>query len=345
MKPTIILIVLLLLALHSNICQAATITQEQPGLLKSEFIFDTAPFPKCHASTIAETQNGLIAAWFGGSDEGNRDVGIWVARYQENQWSAPLEAANGVQSPTNRYPCWNPVLFQPKSGPLMLFYKVGPNPDKWWGMLIKSDDGGKTWSKSVRLPGTIVGPIKNKPVQLTNGDLLAPSSTEDNGWRVHFERTSDLGRTWKSTEPVNDGREIAAIQPTILFHPGNKLQALGRTKQKKIFEIWSEDQGVTWGPMTLTTLPNPNSGIDAVTLKDGRHFLIYNNTPRGRSPLNIAVSSDGKVWKDVLKLEDDPGKEFSYPAIIQTKDGRVHATYTWHRTRIKHAVIDPNQIK
>ena len=68
-----------------------------------------------------------------------------------------------------------------------------------------------------------------------------------------------------------------------------------------------------------------------MTLKDGRHLLIYNHTDRGRSPLNLALSKDGKSWEGALVLENDPGKEFSYPAIIQTSDGLVHMTYTWHR--------------
>lgn len=319
----------------------------QNAILKSEFIFDTAPFPSCHASTIAETKVGLVAAWFGGTAERNPDVGIWLSRLEKGKWTAPVEVANGVQSPTNRYPAWNPVLFQPQSGPLLLFYKVGPSPSTWWGMLMSSDDYGKTWSPPRRLPDGILGPIKNKPVQLANGDILCPSSTEGtNGWRVHVERTSDLGRTWQSTPPLNDGKEIAAIQPSILFHPGGKLQALGRTRQSRIFEIWSEDRGKTWGKMTLTSLPNPNSGTDAVTLRDGRQLLVYNHNPnaKGRSPLNVAVSADGKHWQAALALEDEPGSEFSYPAVIQTSDGLVHITYTWKRRRIKHVVLDPAKL-
>jgi predicted neuraminidase len=198
------------------------------------------------------------------------------------------------------------------------------------------------------LPDGILGPIKNKPVQFANGDMLCPSSTEgEGGWRVHFERTSDLGRTWQATAPVNDGREIGAIQPSILFHPDGKLQALGRTKQGKIFQIWSDDDGRTWGKMTLTPLPNPDSGTDAVTLKDGRQFLVYNHNgqPKGRSPLNVAVANDGENWQAALVLEDEPGKQFSYPAVIQTSDGLVHITYTWKRERIKHAVVDPAKLK
>jgi len=314
----------------------------QPGYLKREFIFEQAPFPSCHASTIAETQTGLVAAWFGGTAEKNPDVGIWVSRHEQGHWTPPVEVANGVGFTTNRLPCWNPVLFQPKRGPLLLFYKVGPSPSSWWGMLTTSADEGKSWPPPKRLPEGILGPIKNKPVQLRNGDLLCGSSTEGtHGWRVHFERTPDLGKTWTATDPVNDGRQIGAIQPSILFHKSDQLQALGRTRQGRVFQIWSEDNGQTWGEMTLTDLPNPNAGTDAVTLKDGRQLLVYNPTRRGRSPLSVAVSRDGMKWQVVLTLEDEPGMEFSYPAVIQTRDGLVHFTYTWKRQRIKHVIVDP----
>ena len=318
-----------------------------PGLLKSEFIYETAPFPSCHASTIAETTTGLVAAWFGGTRERHPDVGIWLSRLVAGRWTASVKVANGVQSPTNRFPCWNPVLFQPRTGPLLLFYKVGPSPSAWWGMLTTSDDGGQTWSKPRRLPEGILGPIKNKPVRLANGDLLCPTSTEHAGWRVHFERTSDLGGTWNVTSPINDGKEIGPIQPSILFHKDGRLQAVGRTRQGRIFQVWSDDGGTSWGKMTLTSLPNPNAGTDAVTLKDGRQLLVYNHnaSPKGRSPLNVAVSADGQEWQAALVLEDEPGKEFSYPAVIQTKDGLVHITYTWKRERIKHAVLDPRKLE
>ena len=322
----------------------AGFAQTGPGLLKSGFIYETAPFPECHASTIVEAKKGLVAAWFGGTHERHPDVGIWVSHLEKNRWTPPIEVANGIQFGTNRFPCWNPVLFQPKKGPLLLFYKVGPTPSSWWGMLTTSADGGRTWSEPRRLPEGILGPIKNKPVQLANGDLLCPTSSEHEGWRVHFERTPDLGRTWDKTGPVNDGKEISAIQPSILFHKDGRLQALGRTRQKKVFQIWSEDDGKTWGELTLTSLPNPNSGTDAVTLKDGRQLLVYNHTTNGRSPLNVAVSSDGKEWQVALVLESEPG-EFSYPAVIQSNDGLVHVTYTWNRKRIKHAVIDPAKLE
>jgi predicted neuraminidase len=321
----------------------------QPGLLKTEFIYETAPFPSCHASTIAETEAGLVAAWFGGSYERHPDVGIWVSRHEKGAWTAPVEVANGVGFATNRFPTWNPVLFQPRTGPLLLFYKVGPSPNEWWGMLTTSTDDGATWSAPRRLPEGILGPIKNKPVQLANGDLLCGSSTEGtNGWRVHFERSPDLGQTWTATRPLNDGQAIGAIQPSILIHRRNRLQAVGRTRQGRLFEIWSRDGGKSWGSMTLTRLPNPNSGTDAVTLRDGRHLLVYNHdsTSRHRTPLNVALSPDGKKWLAALVLENDISATsgYSYPAVIQTRDGLVHVTYTWKRERIKHVVVDPAKL-
>src|SRR2546423_1618623 len=137
---------------------ATILSGAEPGFVKSEFIYETAPFPSCHASTIAETKDGLVTAWFGGTGEKNPDVGIWSSRLEKDQWTAPVEVANGVQSPSQRFPCWNPVLFQPSKGPLLLFYKAGPSPKSWWGELMTSEDGGKSWSKARRLPEGVVGP-------------------------------------------------------------------------------------------------------------------------------------------------------------------------------------------
>jgi len=321
-------------------------------VVKSEFIFQSAPFPSCHASTIAETKSGLVAAWFGGTAERHPDVCIYVSRNENGAWTAPVAVADGIGFATNRFPTWNPVLFQPINGPLLLFYKVGPSPATWWGMMKTSRDAGKTWSPPQRLPAGILGPIKNKPVQLANGDILCGSSTEGDGWKVHFERMADFGRTWAATPPINDGKTIGAIQPSILFLKDGALEAIGRTRNDKIFQITSRDEGRTWGKMSLTDLPNPDSGTDAVTLRDGRQLLVYNHNLRagtrnkGRSPLNVAVSEDGQNWSAALVLEDDPDAPngFAYPAVIQSRDGLVHITYTWERKRIKHVVVDPAKL-
>jgi predicted neuraminidase len=319
------------------------------AILQSQFIYETAPFPSVHASTIVDTREGLVSAFFGGAREGSPDVGIWVSRHVKGAWTPPVEVATGAQPDGKRYPCWNPVLFELPDRTLALFYKVGPDPRNWWGMLRKSTDAGRTWGEAERLPDGILGPIKNKPVRLTDGTILSPSSTESNDkpslWRVHFERSTDGGRTWSIVRPAIEpgAPELQAIQPSILVHDGGKLQAVGRTRSQRVFQTWSEDGGKSWSPLSLTTLPNPSSGTDATTLTDGRHLIVYNHTPKGRTPLNVAVSRDGVAWQAALVLESEPG-EYSYPAVIQAADGKVHVTYTWKRQRVKHAVIDPTRL-
>ena len=325
-------------------------TAEAQGVVRAEFIFESAPFASGHASTIVETNGGLVAAWFAGTREGASDVEIWMARHENGTWTAPVVAATGEQADGTRHPCWNPVLHAAPDGTIMLFYKVGPSPQRWWGMVRTSADNGRTWTNARRLPDGILGPIKNKPVRLADGTLLAPSSTESaespSVWRVRFERSTDNGRTWtvSAPPPSPDGPAINAIQPTILQHADGRLQALGRTWSRRIFETWSSDGGLTWTPLALTALPNPDAGIDAVTLRDGRHLVVYNHTERGRTPLNVAISRDGRTWEAALVLEDTPG-EYSYPAVIQSSDGLVHVTYTWQRRRIRHVIIDPARLR
>lgn len=338
------------------------------GVVLAEFIFNDAPHPECHASTIAETSSGaLVAAWFGGTAERNADVGIWLSRLDpapspsagasEGGWPPPVEVANGVQPDGTRYPTWNPVLYQaPRTGaPLLLFFKVGPSPPEWWGMVMESEDDGRTWSEPRRLPDGILGPIKNKPITLDDGSLLAGSSIEDApeppAWRAHFERSTDLGRSWTRTDRLAGrtaaGEDFWIIQPTIFTLGGGELLAMFRSKQSRIAASRSTDTGRTWGPIYATGLLNPDAGIDGVTLADGRHLLVYNHKVRidgawagSRSRLNVALSDDGETWDAALMLEDQDG-EYSYPAVIQGRKGLVHVTYTHRRTRIRHLVLDP----
>jgi hypothetical protein len=289
----------------------------------------------------------------------------------------------------------------------MLFYKVGPNPRQWWGMLKTSDDGGHRWSDAIRLPDGILGPIKNKPIQLDNGDILSPTSIElftdpnddanprptpspgtpgesrgegsssnsgssslprrtptqpsggvpgegikphaattvkspESGWHVYFERSRDGGKAWTATPWVPADAGVKAIQPSILIHSQTRLQAIGRTKSARLFETWSDDAGKTWSKLALTELPNCNSGTDAVTLRDGRHLLVYNHSAveKVRYPLNVAVTPDGKNWQGAAVLDTEPPGQYSYPAVIQASDGRIHICYTWKRLKIKHVIID-----
>lgn len=321
------------------------------AILLEEYIYRDAPFPECHASTIAETHDGLIAAWFGGTEERNPDVCIYVSRKDRGgTWTPPTRVADGIQQNGTQLPCWNPVLFNAGDKNLLLFYKVGPSPSTWWGMVKVSQDRGQTWSPSRRLPEGKLGPIRAKPVRLSNGRILCGSSDESDGWTVWMESCNDQAEDWQAVGPLNSKDEFGAIQPTILRYGDNRLQILCRSRQQVITECWSTDEGRIWSKMAKTSLPNPNAGIDAVSLVDGRQLLIYNHTtrngpaPRGREMINLAVSTNGKDWLAALTLEKQPG-EHSYPAMIQTSDGMVHITYTYHRETIKHVAIDPSKLR
>lgn len=316
------------------------------AVLKSEFIYQASDvqFPSCHASSLVETPKGIIAAWFGGTEERAPDVCIYTSVNTKGKWSKPVMVADGINE-GQQYPCWNPVLFKKDNGEIVLYYKVGPTPRDWWGMYKTSKDNGESWSNATRIPDSLLGPIKNKPERLADGTILYPTSFETaETWNSYLETSDQNLQNWQR---INlDNGKYQTIQPTILFYKNQKIQLLFRSKDKAIIESWSNDNGRTWSALAPTNLPNNNSGIDAVTLKNGQQALIFNPVTNGRHKLGIAVSKDGKNWDAAVLLEDDANTrgEYSYPAIIQTSDGLIHVTYTWKRELIKHAVIDPKKI-
>lgn len=317
-----------------------------------EFIYEKAPFPSAHASTIVETRNGdLLAAWFGGSEEGADDVEIWLARKpRDGKWSEPVAMTAYPDMPT-----WNPVLFR-DGNRIWLFFKVGPSPREWTGAYRVSDDDGQSWSNVTYLPAGLTGPIRSKPIILANGSILAGTSVESGydgntpasaayrSWSAWVERSPDGGRTWTKHGPITvPGENFGVIQPTLWEANDGSIKMLLRSTRRigRITESVSQDGGMTWSPARPTSLPNPNAGVDVVKLKDGRLVLVYNHTTSGRSPIHLATSSDdGATWSAPIAIESGPG-EYSYPAVIQTSDGMLHITYTWRRERIRHVQIDP----
>jgi predicted neuraminidase len=281
--------------------------------------------PDNHASTLVELSNGdVMAAWFGGTWEGAPDVAIYAARQHAGVWSAPRELVR-----VEHIACWNPVLFHDQKGRLWLYYKVGKSPSTWTGARKWSDDEGLTWSAEEALAKGTLGPIKDKPLVLNDGTIVSGSSVENETWAAWIERSSDNGKTWtipnaldipdagaldamregkhvihdaragvdtKITPP--DAKTVGVIQPTVVLLGAHHLRfyARSRTRAARIAIADSLDDGKTWTQARYIDLPNPNSGIDAVRLKDGRVVLIFNNSYNKRSPLNLAVSADGEYF-------------------------------------------------
>jgi len=339
--PRIRIVLLLLLS-------CLLVHAQQPAQVQKDFIFTIAPFASAHASTIVQLRNGdLLAAWFGGSAEGKDDVAIWASRRTAGHWSAPYVLAREP-----KIACWNPALFHAVDGQLWLYYKFGPNVRSWTGARLVSTDDGQTWSPPEHLPAGLYGPIKDKPLVLANGTIVSGSSVESySSWAVWIERSTDNARTWQRIGPITiagshpstltpDGKENVSgiIQPAIVSLDGKHLRLYARSTLDigRICVADSMDDGLTWTQAHPIDLPNPNSGIDAVGLRDGRVVLIYNDSKQDRTPLNLAVSRDGEHFTMFATLEDQPG-EYSYPAIIQGAGGELYMTYTWNRQRIRFA--------
>jgi predicted neuraminidase len=308
----------------------------------SEFVADQMPTASCHASTIVELRQGeLMAAWFGGSAEGKPDVAIWGARRQNGRWQTPVELVREPNIAT-----YNPVLFRSGDGVLWLYYKFGPSPREWTAGRLFSLDDGRTWPAPEHLPAGLYGPIRAKPLVLPDGVIVSGTSVESyHSWAAWIERSIDNGKSWSRYGPIQSPAPNAAsadathgiIQPVVVQVEGKHLRLYARSTNTigHICVADSLDGGIGWSKARAIDLPNPNSGIDALHLKDGRFVMIYNHTTQGRTPLNLAVSSDGEHWTPFHALESDPG-EYSYPAMIQGGDGSLHITYTWRRVRIKY---------
>lgn len=311
-------------------------------MLSRAFIFeDDREFKSCHASTVLPLKGGdLLAAWFGGTEEGAGDVAIWCSRKKDGDWTKPVNLT-GEQD----LPHFNPVLSYNSTGQIMLVYKTGWKIRDWISMVIISEDYGYTWSEAVELvPGDSTGgrgPVKNKSIFASNGDLLAPASIETKTeWDAFVDISSDGGKTWrKSAQVPLDRSKVTGkgiIQPTLWESSPNQLHMLLRTTEGLIYRSDSADQGKSWSEAYPISLPNNNSGIDLAQMPGGDLLLVYNPIAESwglRTPLVLDVSKDnGATWSRLHTLEETEG-EYSYPAIVS--DGsEVHITYTWKRERI-----------
>lgn len=333
--------------LLSTCCYAVFAQQPTIQRYNEKLLFDLMPTKACHAATLVEVKPGkIIAAWFGGSYEGAKDVSIYCSSIYPTQ-NKPKRVALPLVEGKDTLPCWNPVLYKSSSGMLYLFYKVGKNPREWKGYVITSKNEGDSWSKPSALPEGFLGPIKNKPIEVSKGILLCPSSVEtvkDNRWMSHVELYNETSNQWRKI-PIDSASKFGVIQPTLLSHKADTVQALMRSRQNRIVESWSYDGGNTWQKMDTLSVLNPNSGIDAVKLNDSCFLLV--NSPlligkdwfNGRNVLELAYSKDGKHWHHLQTLENEPEGEFSYPAIIRDSRGIVHIIYTYNRHNFKYVQV------
>lgn len=316
------------------------------------FTEEGVPVPEVHASTVLQLGNGeIMAAWFGGKKEGTDDVGIFLVQGRPGAWSAPKEISK-IREDAH----WNPVLAQSPDGKITLFFKVGKKIPTWETWYIQSGDNGNTWSDAKELVAGDKGgrgPVKNKPIILSDGKWIAGASHEDGPWEAFADISTDNGATWKATPHLKmdkntfSGKGKGLIQPTLWESAPGKVHMLLRSTAGAIYRADSEDGGLTWSEAYATSMPNPNSGIDLTKLDDGTLVLAYNPDTANwgsRSSLSLALSFDnGATWPKELNIARDDRQpaegqrrpEFSYPAVIHNGD-TVIVTYTWNRKKVAY---------
>lgn len=321
-----------------------------PAIETGFFTEDGVPVPEVHASTVLQLNNGeIIAAWFGGKKEGTDDVGIFLVKGKPGAWGEPKEISK-IREDAH----WNPVLALSPDGKIILFFKVGKKIPTWETWYIQSEDKGNTWSEAKELVTGDKGgrgPVKNKPIILSDGKWIAGASHEEGPWEAFADISTDNGITWKATPYLTLDRKNfngkGIIQPTLWESAPGKVHMLLRSTNGAIYRADSEDGGLSWSAAYKTDMPNPNSGIDLTKLDDGTLVLAYNPDTANwgsRSSLSLALSFDnGATWPKELNIAHDdrqPGEgerrpEFSYPAVIHDGDNIV-VTYTWNRKKVAY---------
>ena len=352
------LLFLALLTLPSSL-----ISVQKDQAIVSEYIIspDREDFD-CHSSSLIEVSSGILcAAWKGGPGRGKsnidmkQNVGIWLSFFKNGCWNEPtqiVEAPNSV--------CWTPVLAKYPNGELVLYYRIGMDPRHTISMFKTSYDGGQSWSKEEMLPAGIVGPTKSKPLFDEEGNMICGSSTEVGEPKDDFKATACWieilsDHKWSKHGPIEiPGKKFGCIEPVLFWGKDQTLKMLCRDRSSKIGSegwIWtaeSEDMGKTWSELKKTNLPNPDSGIEAISLDHTTFLLIYNHSHTNRYPLSIALSKDnGGSWNLLFNIEEESGE---FPSAILDSQGYMHISYAWtppgkDQRKIKHVVIDINKIR
>lgn len=335
------------------------------------FIFEEEKyFNQCHASTLTMMPDGrIMSAWFAGTREADRDTAIWGAFLSNGKWTEPQKIVK-----VNSLAHWNPVLFTTPQKEVILYFKTGDSPTEWktWEAKIKEDKIVEDSMSLVQCDelGYPRGPVRCKPIVLSNGNWLAPSSIEKTvgfkliekpslsgkigrslvDWQSFVDISENNGATWNKSKLIDfdrekfgeEGKYGGVIQPTSWESVDGAVHMFLRSTAGKMFRSDSLDYGKTWSMAYPTTLPNNNSGID-VALFRGVLFLVYNPISENwgsRTPISIKFSFDnGKIWFKDVDLENDHWGSFSYPSVITTPKG-IALTYTWNRRNIVYREFD-----
>jgi predicted neuraminidase len=331
------------------------------AIIHEEIISNEISNFDCHTSNIIELDsNSYLAVWKGGPGIGlsnidiKQNVGIWAAKRENNIWGRPFQIVSSYETV-----CWNPILLKLNDNELILFYRMGFTPRRSASFIKRSFDNGISWSEAEILPAGIYGPTLARPLLTKDGKIIAGSSISvgetssksdsSQATACWVEISDDRGQNWEKYGPIQiPDRHFGPIEPVLFYTKENNLAMICRDRANKVGKLGyvhraiSYDDGKHWTSFEKTNLPNPDSGLSIIDLKNGKLLLFYNHSHTNRYPLSIAISEDsGKSWNKLFDIETKSGE---FPSAILDKDGLIHLTYAVKNSSDKQRSIKYIQI-
>ena len=311
-----------------------------------------------HPASITELDNGdLYLAYYGGSGEYGTDTAVFGMRLPkgEKNWTQPETIADTPDRSEG-----NPVVWQAPDGLVWLFY-VNRYGDTWSTARAKgkiSEDGAKSWSDSFVLTFEEGTMVRGQPIVLNDGDYLLPMYLETGedtektaaDTSSFFLRYNPKEKTWTETNRIksptgNLQAQVAQITNDYLVCYLRRGGNYEPTETGFMLRAESRDGGRTWSDAVNTEFANPNSAIDFIKLTNGHLLLVYNDNMNERTPLTVAISTDGDQTYPYRRNIAGGDNTFAYPYAIQTRDGKIHIIYTTNgRTTIMHAEFEESAI-
>ncbi len=296
--------------------------------------------PMVHVAALAKTPDGILhCVWYGGSAECRPDVKIYLSQKEPGgRWTQPVSIMTREQAERDLgrpvQGLGNALLIAGQDGALRLLF-VTIAMGKWSGSQLNSSvskDGGLTWSRAEHLTLSpffnLSELVRNRPVPLHDGGWCVPIYQEFLGKFAELLWLSNEG-VWRKSRIAGG---CSVFQPSVVPTSADSAVSLMRdyTKARKIQISYTRDGGVSWSQATPTTLPNPDAGISGLPLGNNRILIAYNDSPKDRSDLSLALSSDGgRNWSKLVSLQHEEGASFAYPYLFPTSDGMIQLAYTW----------------
>ena len=337
----------------SDLAEKKTAQGKVQSLYVHDFI-DHHITPSVHSATAAVLSDGrLISCWYGGTREGHRDVRIFCAYYQQQQWSEPHVVMTRQQTAqaTRTYikKLGNPVLyFSAQKQQLWLFY-VSVSVGGWSASQINfavSADMGLTWSQPRRLISSpfinISTLVKNTPVEMDQGYLALPVYHEGLAkfselllLDIEQQQVIYKSRISHRRSGIQPYLFVADTQHAMAVIRNTMAKSASGVSEKKMLFSTTENGGLHWQPMRVTGLLNPDSAVGGLAV-DGLPWLVAFNDHRDtRENLSLAAYI-GDKWQHIATLMEEEGGRFSYPWLLRDHDGIFHVFFTHHRQQIDH---------